>query len=308
MTYQGEPRERDYDRTIPRADELPDDGTFEIPRLGHDIRFIFAAVGGGAIRIGQEVARHHLPYVESVAINCDSAVQEAEEFDRRICLGPDSGAPADTEGSPAHGAHLAREAQPALERIFEGATFVTVLGSLGGGSGTGALPVVLESASRASRVISVFVVKPFRCEGDRRAIADRALGRLHFIESFVEKQERRTGRLQVLDNDSLLAKGRTMPFRDVNRHWAGVIASHIERNYIAPAEAALDDFRITYPVPAVPIVRTAPIEPDHRVPVPDPEHVVPIAPHVAWAADEPRFRDVEVTFEIDGGPKGPSVG
>ena len=173
---------------------------------------------------------------------------------RRVYLGPDTGERADTRGSPAHGAAIARAAAPALDRIFDGSTFVTILGSLGGGSGTGALPYVLEAASRSARVLSVFVVKPFKCEGDRRAVADRALARLHFIESFVEKQQRGAAKLQVLDNESLLAKGRTMPFKDLNSHWARVVAAYIDRVYIAPAEAVLEDFRLAY----VPTVEIAP--------------------------------------------------
>jgi len=306
MTYENEPRAREFERAPIRGDEVPEDGTFDVPRLGHDIRFVFAAVGGGAIRVGREVARHHLRYVETIAINCDPSVQDLEEFDRRVYLGPDSGDRADTNGSPAHGAAIARAAAPALERIFEGSTFVTILGSLGGGSGTGALPYVLEAAARSARVLSVFVVKPFKCEGDRRAVADRALARLHFIESFVEKQERGAAKLQVLDNESLLAKGRTMPFKDLNAHWARVIAAYIDRAYIAPSEAVLEDFRLSY-VPTVeisPRPRLAEPAPMH---VPEPFEFGPMAPRAApWEAP-PAPGDAELTFEIDGGPRGPDL-
>ena len=302
MTHGNETRTKEYDRAPIRGDEALEDGTVEVPRLGHDIRFVFAAVGGGAVRVGREVARHHLRYVETVAINCDPSVQDLEEFDRRVYLGPQSGERADTHGSPAHGADIARAAAPALERIFEGSTFVTILGSLGGGSGTGALPHVLEAAARSARVLSVFVVKPFKCEGDRRAIADRALARLHFVESFVEKQERGAAKLQVLDNESLLAKGRTMPFRDVNTHWGQVIASYIDRAYIAPSEAVLDDFRLSY-VPTVEIAPRPRIPEAAPMPAPEPFELGPMAPHAAaWSAPE-----AELTFEIDGGPRGPDV-
>jgi len=300
-TYENEQRGREYDRTPIRADDLSVDEPFDVPRLGHDIRFVFAAVGGGAIRIGQEVARHHLRYIETVAINCDPSVQEMEEYDRRVCLGPESGEPADTRGSPAHGAQIARAAAPALDRIFEGSTFVTVLGSLGGGSGTGTLPYVLESAARSARVLSVFVVKPFRVEGDRRAIADRALARLHFVESFVEKQERGHAKLQVLDNESLLSKGRTMPFRDLNAHWGRVIASYIDKAFIAPSESVLEDYRLTASVPVEPVLR--PMVPEApRFPTPEPMDLSPLAPHASWGPTE-----TELTFEIDGAPRGPGL-
>ena len=303
-TYDHEARDREFDRAPIRGDEVSEDGTFEPPRLGHDIRFVFAAVGGGAIRIGREVARQHLRYVETVAINCDPTVQELEEYDRRICLAPDTGAPADTGGSPSHGAHVARAASPALDRIFEGSTFVAVLGSLGGGAGTGALPYVLEAAARASRVVTAFVVKPFRVETERRAIADRALARLHFVESFVEKQDRGAAKLQVLDNDSLLSKGRTMAFKDVNAHWASVVATYIDRAFIAPSEAVLEDFRMNYAV--APVILAPTLLPDGpRLPGPPPLDLGPLAP----GANLPGGGlEAELTFEVDAGPRGPEMG
>ena len=307
-TYDTEQRAREFDRSPTRADEIPEDGTFEVPRLGLDIRIVFAAVGGGAIRIGRELARHHLPYIETVAINCDPSVQDYEEYDRRVCLGPDTGARADTGGSATVGAHLARDAQPALDRLFEGSTFVTILGSLGGGSGTGALPVVLDSAARASRVLSVFVVKPFRVEGDRRALADRVLGRLHFVESFVEKQERGAAKLQVLDNESLLSKGRTMPFRSLNAHWARVIAAHIDRAYIAPSEAVLEDFRIAYHAAAEPMNRPLTLDPAIPARIPEAPELGPLLPRASWDGPMPVSPEVELTFEVDGGPRGPQLG
>jgi hypothetical protein len=243
--------------------------------------------------------------VQTVAINCDPSVQDLEEFDRRVYLGPESGERADTHGSPSHGAQIARAAAPALERIFDGSTFVTILGSLGGGSGTGALPYVLEAAARSSRVLSVFVVKPFKCEGERRAVAERALGRLHFIESFVEKQERGAAKLQVLDNESLLAKGRTMPFKDVNVHWGRVIAAYIDRAYIAPSEAVLEDFRLAY-VPSVDIAHRPVLTEPAPLPMPEPFDLSPLAPRAAWSAP-PAAPDAELTFEIDGGPRGPEM-
>jgi len=82
-------------------------------RLGQDVRFVLAAVGGGAIRIGQEIARRHIRHLETVAINCDPKVQSYEDFDRRVYLGPDSGAEIDTAGSPLVGWVLARAAEPA---------------------------------------------------------------------------------------------------------------------------------------------------------------------------------------------------
>ncbi len=298
-TYENELEERGAERTPERTDEGFEDIVFEAPRLGHDIRFIFAAVGGGAVRIGREVANHHLKYVETVAINCDAQVQDLEEYDRRVYLGPHDGTAGDTRGSPSEGGQIARAAMPALERIFDGATFVTVLCSLGGGSGTGALPYVIEAAVRSARVVTVFAVKPFKVEGDRRAVADRALARLHFVEPFVEKQEFGAARLQILDNESLHTKGRTMLFKDVNLHWGRVIATHIDRSFIGPSEHELAKFHENHPVPAPTLATSLELP---RPAALDPMALPPLLPQAGWAPEAPS--ETELTFEVDrpGGP------
>jgi hypothetical protein len=268
-------------------------------RLGQDVRFVLAAVGGGGIRIAREIARRHIRHLETVAINCDPSVQSLDEFDRRVYLGPDSGAEHDTGGSPLVGGLLARAAEPALDRIFSGATFVIVVGSLGGGAGSGALPYLLEVASRHAEVVSAFVVRPFRCEGERRALADRALGRLHFVESFVEKRERGLASLRTLDNESLRASHGHLAFARVARHWADVIEAHIETAFLAPTEAllraastaqaahlaSLQDLHEPEIVPSS--IGVPPVAP------PGPPEFPPSLPALALRAGE-----VELTFEI----------
>jgi hypothetical protein len=277
------------------------DGSWEAQlRLGQDVRFVLVAVGGGAIRVAQEIARRHVRHLETVAINCDPKVQSFEDFDRRVYLGPDSGAEIDTGGSPIVGGVLARAAEPALDRIFEGATFVIVLGSLGGGAGSGALPHLLRVACRHAEYVSAFVIRPFRCEGERRALADRAIGQLHFVESFVEKREQGSASLRTLDNESLIATHGHGAFHRVSTHWADLIQSHIESSFILPAEALLEAAQLSRAAYIAPMNRIPeselavlrPIEPP--APEPHPE-IEPLLPSARGSPGP----DVELTFEID---------
>ncbi len=282
----------------------PDDASWENRlRLGQDVRFVLAAVGGGAIRVGREIARQHIRHLETVAINCDPKVQGFDEFDRRVYLGPDTGIETDTGGSPMVGGLLARAAEPALQRIFHGATFVIVIGSLGGGAGSGALPYVLEVASRNAEVVSAFVIKPFRCEGERRALADRAIGRLHFVESFVEKRERGFATLQTLDNESLARTQGRLAFTRVSQHWASVIEEHIERSFLAPAEALLETVQMSQAVELGPVNRIPSAEtpavgfPPHGPAPPMPEGP-PILPAIHMMDLE-----AELEFEVEPGAR-----
>lgn len=294
------------DRHFTPGGSEPMDGSWEIPlRLGQDVRFVLAAVGGGAIRVAREIARRHIRHLETVAINCDPKVQGFDEFDRRVYLGPDSGADTDTGGSPFVGGVLARAAEPALQRIFRGVTFVIVVGSLGGGAGSGAFPYVLEVASRNAEVVSAFVIKPFRCEGERRALADRAIGRLHFVDSFVEKKERGIATLQTLDNESLVRTCGNLAFSRIAEHWASVIEEHIERSFLAPTEAILNAAQMTHNMISPPINRVDAETPELEV-VPQPRMPTtePPAPMPALLG---RLEDVELTFEVDGEARPPSA-
>jgi Tubulin/FtsZ family, GTPase domain len=274
-------------------------------RLGQDVRFVLVAVGGGAIRVASEIARKHVRHLETVAINCDPKVQGFEEFDRRVYLGPDTGAETDTGGSPYVGGTLARAAEPALERIFDGATFVILVGSLGGGAGSGAFPYILEVACRSSEIVSAFVIKPFRCEGERRALADRSIGRLQFVESFVARQERGLASIQTLDNESLTQSPSRVVFSDVTHHWARVIEHHIETSFVAPVEAMIEAARLVRAAEAPPMNRIpeAELPALGLFPPPSPTsgpEFPPLLPAAPGASAE-----VELTFEVEGEARPP---
>jgi len=274
-------------------------------RLGQDVRLVLAAVGGGAIRVAREVARRHIRHLETVAINCDPKVQGFDEFDRRVYLGPDTGADTDTGGSPFVGGVLARAAEPALDRIFRGVTFVVVVGSLGGGAGSGAFPYILEVAARNAEIVSAFVIKPFRCEGDRRALADRAIGRLHFVGSFVEKRERGLATLQTLDNESLVSSCGSLAFSRIADHWAALLADHIERSFLAPTEAILNATQLADSPLAVPGLGEDVGAPELEV-VPPVRAVPPDLPP-PMPAVRAGPAEAELTFEVDSEARPPAA-
>ncbi len=254
---------------------------------------MLVAVGGGAVRVGQEIARKHLRHVETVAINCDPKVQGFEEYDRRVYLGPETGEEVDTGGSPVVAGVLARAAEPSLRSVFHGASFVVVVGSLGGGAGSGALPHLLELASRHAAVVSAFVIKPFRCEGERRALAERAIGRLRLVEAFAEKRERGDATLEVLDNEQLVRSFGARAFAAVGHHWAEVVGAHLEQAILAPAEAMLASVEpsrfVHEPTPSVVVTEHLTVPGTFPTPPHGPE-VPPVLPAARAEA--------ELTFEV----------
>jgi hypothetical protein len=292
--------------STPGYGESVEDGGYDHLRLGQDVRFVLVAVGGGAIRVGREIARQRIRHLETVAINCDPKVQGFDDYDRRVYLGPDSGAEVDTGGSAVVGGVLARAAEPALDRIFRGATFVILLGSLGGGAGSGAFPYLLDVACRNSEIVSAFVIKPFRCEGERRALADRTIARLQFIDSYVERQERHRASVQTLDNETLVRAEGGLAFAEVTRHWASVVEHHIETSFVDPVEATIE---------AVQLARAATALPINRIPEAEVPALGVIPPTPAPGPDYPpllpaasgRAAEVELTFEVENEAEPPNA-
>jgi len=272
-------------------------------RLGQELRVVLVAVGGGAIRVTREIARHHLRHVETVAINCDPKVQGFEEYDRRVYLGPETGEEIDTGGSPVVGGVLARAAEPSLRDVFRGASFVVLVGSLGGGAGSGALPHLLELACRHAAVVSAFVIKPFRCEGERRALAERAIGRLRLVEAFAEKHERGCATLEILDNEALVPSYGGRAFGAVGLHWAEVVQQHLEEAILVPAEALLASvpvIALESEVAAPVLSPEGPLAPE-TIPVPHGPELSPPIPAAGARAE------AELTFEVVSTPRGAPV-
>ncbi len=264
-------------------------GRGEPVRLGEQVRILLVAVGGGAVRIAQEIGRLHLRHLELVAVNCDARVQSLDEFDRRIFLGPEASSGAGTGGSPVVAGTLARAALPALERIFDRNTVVFILGSLGGGTGTGVLPCVIDAACRRSELVTTFVVKPFACEGERRSLADRVMARLSFIESFTDRQGRGQARLWALDNESLRSRAGQLTMTGVTRHWAGLVSAYIQDGFLQSMESSFVSSSAPTPLVAL-TVPEAPFNPGSL-------DLPPLAP---MASPGP---SVELTLEVETTPK-----
>ncbi len=288
--FGGHAEEREFDSSELNGIEEGERGPI---RLGHDVRFLFVAVGGGGIRIGREFARTKPRYVETIAIHTEAGSGPLDEFDNRVTLQADA---AEEPDGPTGASSLARAAQPVLERIFDGAAFVTVVGTLGGSSGTGLFPSVLEAASRSAVVVSAFAIKPFAVEAERRGRADRALAGLHFLEAFVGKQQDGRGHLQVLDNESLAVHHPKLPIRGLSKHWADLILDYMERNYLRPAEAAMVAGRVASLGESEPLNRPPEAA---RLPT-DASIGLPVGPRELPAALAARtLPDVELHFEVE---------
>ena len=165
-------------------------------------RITVIGVGGGGTNAVDNMIALNLQGVEFVVANTDAQQLMHSKADRRIQLGPHLTQGLGAGAKPEIGRAAAEEASEELARHLEGTHMVFITAGMGGGTGTGAAPVIARMA-RERGVLTVGVVtKPFTFEGGRRAkSADAGIAEL---QSYVDT-------LIVIPNQNLfrLANERT---------------------------------------------------------------------------------------------------
>ncbi len=134
-------------------------------------RITVIGVGGGGTNAVDNMISLNLQGVEFVVANTDAQQLMHSRADRRIQLGPHITQGLGAGAKPEIGRAAAEEAADELYRHLDGAHMVFVTAGMGGGTGTGAAPVIARMA-RERNILTVGVVtKPFTFEGSRRAKA-----------------------------------------------------------------------------------------------------------------------------------------
>jgi cell division protein FtsZ len=133
--------------------------------------------------------------VEFVAINTDAQALHNSKAQEKIHIGKNLTKGLGAGMNPEIGRQAAEENRDEIQEVLKGADMVFVTCGLGGGTGSGAAPIVAETAKELGALTVGVVTKPFAFEGSqRRAIADEAL----------ENLKDRVDTLITIPNDKLL--------------------------------------------------------------------------------------------------------
>ncbi len=141
----------------------------QTPHTDFSPRITVIGVGGGGTNAVDNMIAANLQGVEFVVANTDAQQLMHSRADRRIQLGPHITQGLGAGAKPEIGKAAAEEASDELARHLDGAHMVFITAGMGGGTGTGAAPVIARMA-RERNILTVGVVtKPFGFEGVRRA-------------------------------------------------------------------------------------------------------------------------------------------
>jgi cell division protein FtsZ len=125
-------------------------------------------VGGAGCNAITRMVREEIRGVEFIAMNTDAQHLSVTEAEERVQLGPKMTRGLGSGGDQNIGERAAKENQDELKEIMADTDMVFLAAGMGGGTGTGSLPVVAEIAKQSGALTIAVVTKPFTFEGSKR--------------------------------------------------------------------------------------------------------------------------------------------
>lgn len=125
-------------------------------------------VGGGGGNAVNRMVAAGVRGVEFIAINTDKAALFLSKADQKIQIGEKSAAGMGAGGNPDNGRAAAEESRDEIAAALRSADMIFITAGMGGGTGTGAAPVVASIAKELGILTIGIVTKPFAFEGKKR--------------------------------------------------------------------------------------------------------------------------------------------
>ncbi len=152
-------------------------------------------VGGGGSNAVNRMINENIVGVEFVAVNTDQQALLGSNAPVRIAIGERTTRGLGSGGDPETGARAAEESLEELRQTLQGSDMVFVTAGMGGGTGTGATPIVARAAREAGALTIGVVTRPFTFEGSQRARS---------AEAGIDQLKEHVDTLIVIPNDRLL--------------------------------------------------------------------------------------------------------
>lgn len=153
-------------------------------------------VGGGGCNAVNRMVEARIQGVQFVGVNTDAQALVRCEADSRIRIGERISRGLGVGGDPERGRQAAEESRDELKEAVKGADMVFITAGMGGGTGTGAAPIIAQVAKDAGALTVAVVTRPFSFEGAKRK---------GHAEQGVAQLQQEVDTLIVIPNDRLLA-------------------------------------------------------------------------------------------------------
>ncbi len=158
-------------------------------------RIKVVGVGGGGVNAVNRMIEEGIQGVEFIGINTDAQALMLSKAPTRVRIGEKLTRGLGSGGNPETGRKAAEESAEDLYNVLKGADMVFITAGLGGGTGTGAAPIVSQIAREVGALTIGVVTRPFTFEGNKR---------MQSAESGMAKLKEQSDTLIVIPNDRLL--------------------------------------------------------------------------------------------------------
>lgn len=169
-----------------------------------DASILIIGVGGAGNNMVTRLSKMGINGAKTLAVNTDVKHLSVTKADHKILLGRETTKGLGAGGYPDIGKKAAEESEKELKKMLEGVDMVYGLAGLGGGTGTGALPVISKLAKEMGAISIACVTMPFKIEGARIRKAEDGLYQLRQV----------CDTAIVIENDKLLKVAGDRPLEE----------------------------------------------------------------------------------------------
>jgi cell division protein FtsZ len=166
-----------------------------VPNMESFARIMVVGTGGGGSNAVNRMIEEGLAGIEFVAVNTDAQALLLSNAPTRVRIGDKLTRGLGAGGNPEVGQKAAEESAEDLYEVLKGADMVFIAAGIGGGTGTGAAPIVAQIAKEVGALTIGVVTRPFTFEGAKRR---------HTAEMGINKLKEYVDTLIVIPNDRLL--------------------------------------------------------------------------------------------------------
>ncbi len=167
---------------------------FETP-LDTPAKIKVVGIGGAGCNAVNRMIDSNLQGINFIAVNTDRQALNSSKADTKIQIGEKLTKGLGAGGNPEIGQRSAEESLETLEKFLKDSDMVFITAGMGGGTGTGAAPIIAKAAKMAGALTVGVVTRPFTFEGKKRK--EHAELGIRFLKNYVDS-------LVVVPNDRLL--------------------------------------------------------------------------------------------------------
>ncbi len=185
--------------------------------LGH-CRILVLGVGGSGNNTVTRLMEMGIAGAECIAINTDALHLYASKAHEKILIGEKLTKGLGVGGNPKLGREAIEESKKHMEDLLANSDIVFVTAGLGGGTGTGAAPIIARTARQKGAITVGVVTTPFRIEK----------GRIEYAANALNEMRRQCDTVVVIDNNKLMQLVPQLPINEAFRVADQVLANMIK--------------------------------------------------------------------------------